>query len=376
MKLNIPEQSDNQDSTFPAHPRKVKKWLADLPQANMGEITRLIFGAIRELNRRKIPAKHRLEIMEMLREPSRSIFDNLKKYFINRTFPLPEKSKKIITLNQALLQEMALGYKIIIQQTASKSDKVDNKSLTIAMARAIKYQSELFLRASEIYATVATNIWKDTHQIFAHAIDTKLYKKTIKDSENPNKKTNIEELYKQMLLFALSRPAAMRQSDSERVYNKFYNWVKQTNIGTQVDEDQINRLFCARVEEDQPPSYLNPQDCNSDNRIFTLDTTELVENIRKQISKSADKLDAITVGEELSIETLEALSTSLGAMPKRRFSRTGKHGQIVAAIGLSNAAKMISEGKPPESLKAITNAFDSGKSFTLENIPRRIKSHV
>ncbi len=374
MKLRIPEQSDNEDSALPIQPRKLKKWLADLPQANMGEMTRQIFGAIRELNRKKIPAKHRLEIMEMMRVPSRGIFDNLKKYFINRTFPLPEKSKKIVNLNQALLQEMALGYKIIIQHAASKSESVDAKIQTIAMARAIQYQSELFLRASEIYATVPANIWLDSHQIFAYAVDLKLHRNTIDDNETPNKNTTIEDIYKQMLLFSLSRPTAMRQSDSERVYNKLYNWVAQTNLNDKVQENQINRFFCARIDEDQTPSYLNQQDCDSDNRIFTLETAELVDNIRKEISSTTGKQDSITVGEDLSTETLKTLAMSWGVMPKRRFSRAGKQGHIVAAISLAHAAKMIGNSDLPESLESMSESFDAGDSFTLENIPEELKS--
>lgn len=70
MKLLIPEQAEVGNNVLPLHPRKAKKWLADLPQANMGEMTKQIFGLIRELNHKKIPARHRLEIMEMLRPPA------------------------------------------------------------------------------------------------------------------------------------------------------------------------------------------------------------------------------------------------------------------------------------------------------------------
>ncbi|MDT8451287.1 MAG: hypothetical protein RQ936_00920 [Gammaproteobacteria bacterium] len=350
MKLLIPEQAEVSNSILPLHPRKAKKWLSDLPQANMGEMTKQIFALIRELNRKKIPAKHRLEIMEMLRPPCRGIFDNLKKYFINRTFPLPEKSKKIVNLNQALLQEMALGYKIIIQQAADKIEKIDNKTQAIAITRAIKYQSELFLRASEIYASVPANVWRDVHQMFAYAVDLKAYKNMVKDNEHPGEKTTIEDLYKQMLLFALSRPTTMRQSDSQRVYNKLNQWTAQTRLYVQPQENQIDRFFCVRVEEDRPPSYLNPQDCASDNRFFTLETTELVDTIRKQIN-SSDNHDAVTVGEKLSIETLKVLSLSWGVMPNRRFSRTGKHGSIAAAIGLKHATEMIRERNLPESVE-------------------------
>ena len=62
MKLYIPEQSEPTKDSFPGHPRKVKKWLTTIPQANMGEMTRQIFRAIRELNRQKLPYKQRLEV--------------------------------------------------------------------------------------------------------------------------------------------------------------------------------------------------------------------------------------------------------------------------------------------------------------------------
>ena len=91
MKLYIPEQSESVVDAFPSHPRKVKKWLAALPQSNMGEMTRQIFNAVRQLNRQKMSNKQRLENMEMLRKPTREIFQNLEKYFINLTLPLPDK---------------------------------------------------------------------------------------------------------------------------------------------------------------------------------------------------------------------------------------------------------------------------------------------
>ena len=373
MKLPIPTQSNDQDCAYPTNPRQAKKWLADLPQANMGEMTKQIFSAVRELNRTKIPAKHRFEIMEMLRTPSRGIFNNLKKYFINRTFPLPEKSRKIVNLNQALLQEISLSYKIITQQVADKTEKIDKKHHATVIARAIKYQSEMFLRASEIYASVPKNTWHDAHQMFAYAVEAKLHQNIIEDIEHPNKKTSIESVYKQMLLFSLSRPTALRQSDSERVYKKLYNWAAQANLGDKTQENQIDRFFCTRIEEDRPPSYLTQQDCDSDNKVFTLETAELVDNIRKEIGNSADKSDVITVGDDLSIETLKALALAWGVMPKRRFSRAGSHGNIVAAIGLSYAAKRIHDSSLSE-LETIPDSFSVADGFSLETIPEELKA--
>ncbi len=373
INLHIPKQSETKDSPFPDHPGKFKKWLANLPQANMGENTRQIFTALMDLNRKQIPIKHRLEILEMLQDPSRRIFEHLKKYFINRTFPLPEKSKKIVNLNQALLQEMALGYKIVAQKSIEQSEKLDSKSTTIAIARAIKYHGELFLRASEIYTPLPKHVWHDSHQMFAHAIANKWHKKTIKDIEHPDKKTHIENSYKQMLLFSLSRPTALRQSDIERVYQQLYNWSALSDLDVEAQEKQINRFFCTRIDQDNSPSYLNQQDCDNGKPVFTLDTSKLVAGMQKKISAAEKNKEAITVGEELSIETLQLLSDAWGVMPERRFTRVGKEGHVAAAIGLTYAAKIIGESHLPDSLKAMSDVFDSEASFTLENIPEELK---
>ena len=117
MKLNIPEQTPPDKDDFPNHPKKVKKWLAELKRANMGDFTRQIYNGLVTLNRQSMSAKYRLENMEILREPSRHIFIQLHKHFINRTLPLPSKSQKIIHLNQALLSEMATGYTLTIFRT-------------------------------------------------------------------------------------------------------------------------------------------------------------------------------------------------------------------------------------------------------------------
>jgi len=170
MKLHIPQQTEPTSGAFPGHPRKVKKWLAELPTTNMGEMTRRIYTALRDMNRQKMPSRTRLEIMEMMRGSCRTIFNNLNRYFINRTLPLPEKSQKIVNLNQSLLQELSFGYKIIVSEVANGIDpKVDNKSQCIAIARSIRYMSELLLRASEIYQPYPAGTWFDIHQMYFYA---------------------------------------------------------------------------------------------------------------------------------------------------------------------------------------------------------------
>ena len=371
MKLHIPERITPGKDAFSNQPRKVKKWLAELPHANMGELTRQIYSGLRELNRQHMPGKQRLEIMEMLREPAREIFDYLKKYFINRTLPLPEKSRKIINLNLSLLQEMASGYKAIVFDAANELDKkIDKKILAIAVLRALRYQSELLLRASEIYAETPKGVWYDIHQMYTLAESRELHNMLLEDREHPDGKARIEDYYKQILLFSLARPIALRQSDSERLYRKLNDWAALARLGAEPMQAHIDRFFCANIDEDKPPSYLRQENCGEGKRVQILDTSELVDVIRKEISKADANINQITVGDELSADTLKVLAMSWGVCAKRRFSRADKQGHIAAAIGLRRAAEAIRQetaAPPQEEIQPRHKINDPGLS--LEAIP-------
>ena len=280
--------------------------------------------------------------MELLREPLRNIFNNLEKHFINRTLPLPEKSQKIVYLNLSLLQEVSYGYKTIVFEAANDIDKkIDSKTQSIAILRALRYMSELLLRASEIYEPSPPGTWYDLHQMYSYAEKHGFHNKPVADVEYVDKKASIEDYYKQVLLFALARPISMRQSDTERVYKKLSEWSRLTKLGSKADETRVNRFFCARIDQDRPPDYLSLKDCDGSSDIRTLDTSELVETIRIEINTTRHSAGKITVGENISAGTLQVLAMAWGVCAKRRFSRADRSGHIKAAIGLVNAAQHV-----------------------------------
>ena len=376
MKLHIPEQNTPAKGAISNHPRKLKKWLADLPHANMGEMTRQIYSAVRDLNRQTMPNRYRIEDMELLREPVRNIFNHLEKYFINRTLPLPEKSQKIVNLNQSLLKEMSYGYKIIIFEAANGLDKkVDSKTQNIAILRAIRYMSELLLRASEIYEPYPVGTWYDIHQMYAYAEQQSFHIKTIPDVEYKLNKASISDYYKQAMLFALARPSALRQSDSERVYNKLAEWADLTKLDKDAREHQVNRFFCSRIDQDRPPNYLSMQDCDGTSEIRTLETSELVDTIRRDINSAQNTEGKLAIGDQLSAETLQVLAMSWGVCAKRRFSRADRRGHIKAAIGLVNAAREIAgKVKAEEEPEVINPSKRNQLNISLETIPEDLKA--
>ncbi len=344
MKLNLPQQVAATKTSSPSKPRKLMKVLSTLPNANMGELTRQTFYLLRDQNRQAMPYKHRLENLEMLRIPAREIFNNLQKYFTNRALPLADKSQKIINLNQSLLQELIHGYEIIANQAADTSGKkVDNSTLTTAICRSINYLSEMLLRASEVYAPCPKNLWRDVHQLYMLAESKRLLNKTVINQEREIEKTTIGNSYKQILLFSLARPTALRQSDSDRVYRELFKWSQYATIRSEAVEGMIDRVFCIQTNRDLAPHYLNKATLAKNGSIRILDTKKLISHITSLATDRSNEKQKFILGDDISPETLAILINSWAESPKRRFSRATRHGHINVAIGLSTICQAMNK---------------------------------
>ncbi|MBN4063721.1 hypothetical protein JYT79_02960 [Cardiobacterium sp. AH-315-I02] len=342
MRLHLPEQHTPTANSSPSNPRQLKKVLSTLPLANMGELTRQIFQILRDQNRQLMPSKNRLENLEMLRHQARNIFNNLEKYFINRTLPLPLKSQKIVNLNQSILRELINGYEIIVYEAANNSDtNIEDKTLSIAICRAINYLSETLLRSSDIYAPCPTNLWFEAHQLYAFAVSRKLTNNIIIDEEQSQEKISIENSYKQLLLFALAHPATLGQSDIERIFKKLYQWSEHTSIHHDDSENLINHAFHIKASEDSAPGHPDKNDFTDDATILILNADKLINHVKNIISQQSNQKQKIIIGDTIPVETLKALVSAWAKNTKRRFVRADHHGHINVAIGLKLATKTI-----------------------------------
>ena len=365
MKLNVPEQTTPTKDDFPNHPRKVKKWLTELKRANMGDYTRKLYNGLLTLNRQSMPPKHRLENMETLREPSRFIFEQLHKHFINRTLPLPDKSQKIVQLNQALLHEMATGYKVLIFEASNNLSKIDNKTILIACERALHYYSELLLRSSQIYSELPKGTWWDIHRIYSYAEQKGLQKKSIKDIELSTKAITPEDYYKQILLFSLARPNALRQSDAERVYKSVNEWAKYTSISNSPPRNKLSRYFISKLDSDLPPNCVSEEDLKNFTQARAIETGKLVDHLQKEAKNNADLNTAVSIGDTVSQETIRTLVASWSLCAKRRFSRAERQDDIRVTIGINPIYEALNtEITPPK-----PKTKKPGKMFSLESIP-------
>ena len=343
LGLYIPEQTIEFADAPYIKPRDAEKWIANLPTAHVGETARLVYKAMAELNRVPLPAQQRFKVLELFREPFAYVSQALQKHYINQAFPLSSKNQKIAELTLELQQELAIGYKIIIEASLSqKSGRVDNKMLLTSIYRAISYLGDSLLKSYLTYTPNSGQTWLEIHHLYLFSEHNGLIAENVKDvldEESSNR--SIGSLYKHIILLSLSNPYRLAQTEILRVNKALNDWASYSHLHILDNPDNPIGLFSIDLENDAPPSYYNNNEKQTNtNFIRILDTSELTRILRDQFENATIELENNIRNtrinpNDISKETLRRLILAWGAVPKRNFSRKGKEERIDVTLGLN-----------------------------------------
>lgn len=338
--LDVPEQNKPTSDSFDARPKQVEAWVATLPMANTGETARHIYAALREINRLVLPEHDRYKTLEILRRPVHQITEVLKKHYINQNLPLSPKNQKIAELAIQLNSEMAIGYKSVIQDKLGKTfSRLSSKTLGICIHRAIRYLSNVLLCAYQIYIQHPENVWLQVHRLYLYAENHDLHGALIKDQVTPDimLDSSISNIYKQILLLALSGPYRLRQHITETVYSTLQSCVQNVRIHPYGEIQDDSYAFNISMNSDAAPGYfrddgtVNPAFCR------TIDTSELVQTISNVMLADTGNLSKVPD------DVQKRLIMTWSGKSHRTFPRTSKKNEIAITLGLSATHHYIDE---------------------------------
>ena len=361
LQINIPDQAQP-GTEFPLHPRKIKHWLRNLPLVNIGESTRLFNQGLNLANRQVCLAKLRLEIMEIMRPTSRIILTNLHKHLVARSFPLPPKTHQVLQMYQAILSEMAIGYKIVVRDVATGDAKLPNKFITLSVHRAMRYLGEQLQMVAQVYTSIPEGVWQDINQLFQFAEKYSLIRRPIKDTDyHEIAKSSILDVFKQVNLLAMANPQSLHQGEAEKLAAFFEKASGECIVSDNAMKDFKGNIHYINTNLDAPPDYTveNELALSSANRYFGLNA--LVDNLIATIQGNKPNEFETTVNRStLSGDLARRLLNSLTTNPKRRFNRSHKYTKIHVAIGLTDISQAIRddqknlESKIPQAMSAAT----------------------
>ena len=315
-----------------ATPRDLKRWIANLPKANIGETARQLYQGLSELNQLLTPSDNRLQMLELLRPEVYYVCKHLERHFLHQSIVLDERSRKIANLCQALQNHLAIGYKQIVVRISPRFSKDRAPLLTQALQRAIHCLNGPLIRATELYCPVPEGLWLELHQLYRIACVHQLQHLSLRDELASQTQTlSIEQTYVVALLLGASRCNQLRQNQIARVAEVLEPWSKWIKLQPGKRSDG---LFAIASDIDTGPRYRSRFRPEQQESLLGIDPLPLVAAIEAHLQKT-DSSTPLPVPAGLSLDTLQHLHAAWGQTAERGFQRTVGQGTLTLCIGMS-----------------------------------------
>ncbi|MBD9398781.1 molecular chaperone [Pseudomonas sp. PDM11] len=345
LLLRVPTPTKQGLTFCDATPRDLKRWIAGLPKANIGETARQLYQALIELNQLLTPSDNRLQLLELLRPEVYFVCQHLERHFLNQAIVLDERPRKVANLCQALQNHLAIGYKLIISRLAAQPNRERNALLGTALQRAVHSLNGPLIRTSQLYCPVPEGLWLELHQIYLIARRHELHKVVIRDPlARHTQGLSVEQGYIVALLIGCSRCNQMRQSAIARLAEALEAWSPLINLQA---GSQPSSIFAVAPQLDGPPRYTSLLQPSELQGALGIDPTPLVDAIKDHLELLPEERarSRLPVPDGFTIDMLQHAAAAWGDISERTFQRTQGTGSMTLCIGMSALNYYLANGR-------------------------------
>ncbi|MFJ2430434.1 molecular chaperone [Pseudomonas sp. NPDC087804] len=315
-----------------ATPRDLKRWIAGLPKANIGETARQLYQGLGELNQLLTPSDNRLHLLELLRPEVYFVCQHLERHFLHQAIMLDERSRKISNLCQALQSHLAIGYKQIVLRITPKYSKDRAALLGLALQRAAHALKGQLVRATQLYSPPPEHLWFELHQLYRIACELQLQQRRVHDDlASLTTELSLEQTYIAALLLGSARCNQLRQNQIARLAEVLEPWSALLKLHPGTPDDG---LFAISAELDVGPRYRSMFRSEQRAGLLGFDPQPLVNTLEAHLLHQ-DTSKPLPVPTGLSFDTLQHLHATWGEAAERSFQRTVGQGNLTVCVGMS-----------------------------------------
>lgn len=335
IKLQIPAMTLARLSFSDGALESLVSWAKGLPMANVGEASRQLYQAIRELNQWHTDPVTRFKMLEVLRPYIYTINSLLERHFLQASISLNEKQLKVANLSQALQSHLATGYKIVVVHSIKSAQPTDDrpaKVVTKAIHRAIADISQTVLRAMQLYCQPPEHAWLEINQLYYLAEVNNLTQFAVEDKQNKYLSSGtIADAFMRIHLLGAAKPNNLRQQDLAQLYNACELWTSVCKL-TQADDESA--LFLVNLHRDRPAQYRLNLPENQKIMHRGLNVEALVQALKLWAANPAAN-NRVTIPNQFSETLISHAIMAWGIHWQRSFRRSPSQGVLQVCIGLS-----------------------------------------
>ena len=327
--------------------RQLNNWVKNLPIANIGETSRLLYHAVVEINQLKISEHTRFDMLELIRKPIYYVCEALTRKYLEHALVLDDSQKKVANLSQSLQLHLATGYKSVVKEyiQAHGNSSKTKEYVNIAVHRCLCDLTPSLLRNYKLYLPNPHGLWKEIHQIYFMAKALQIEKFATLDPLNKyNTKLSVEQCYLRGILLSTTQPNQLQKTDLTLIYESIELWIHKVELNTVVAEKDV---ILIDPDSDGAPIYRYLAKISNLAQYNGINTLHLIRSLHQHLSfvtKGGKKTD-IEVPDNIDTNLLQHLIQSWGGMKQRTFSRFNATGETQVCIGLSATHYHLSGGK-------------------------------
>ncbi|PCJ12945.1 MAG: hypothetical protein COB04_17040 [Gammaproteobacteria bacterium] len=351
FKFTRPSQDLDTLSFSSTKPKLFKDWVEMLPKANVGETSKRLYQALKEINRLKIAEKERFALLELLYPVVNYVCNLLAPHYLNQPLILPIKAQKVSHLASSLQSQLATAYTSVVTWfQLQRSSKETAKIATLAIDRAMTCHNQILLRSYQLYLPPPDTTWQSLYALFSVAEHSDLENRPLNPTAPTWSANSIKHTFTRALLMATCKPNMLRQNEIALVYKATLNWALWAEL---CEEEDLFGLFKIDLTSNYAPSYLDGDshdetqtDTNSAFRsLFTADLVPRLNAFIHNAPPQSGPNDEFQLPENIQQSLLKHLISVWDTSRKRSFDRTQTSGTLELCVGFSALYYYISEGK-------------------------------
>lgn len=316
-----------------AQPAALRRWLAELPKANLGETTRRLYLALQELNRLQTGPAMRLQLLELLQPELQFACAQLEKQLRSPVVILDARRQQIAALWHALPQQLARAAKLAASE-AQQLPAGDEQRVLTARALRLTLQAlyQLLCQHNVLYTPPSQGFWLELHHLYRFASSQQLERLPLPAGALPTQ--GIEQSYLACLLLACARTNQLRPQAILQLGEALPAWSRLARLQPVSEADS---LFAFAPATDSPPRYTRLLQDEAPEQLLGLSVQALVGVLEEYLALDAvqRQRSQLSLPSGLGDDLLRHLCSAWSAPSERSFRRIPGSGRISACLGIS-----------------------------------------
>ena len=332
--------------------RQLNQWAQELPIGNRDLASHQMLEKLKTLNRSRYSCKDRLALLECLRPVFSELLYAIRQPLRQATIPLDRKLQYTAELMQQLLEEMAVGYKLIVAELAMGDSNREQNQMLLQEASylAIKYLGQRLIEAYSLYAEEPPHVWADLNQVFYYA-EVKQFQNQPVDDPYPDTPLpithTIDHAYKRILLLALAEPHHLMQYEADDMYRMIATFIDGCSIES-FSQLVTKGEYLIDLDADEGPYFLNVETEHAANNLRLIDISAVKRQLNIHLQRLLRsnlhnaELEAVSLVERQQRDMLLRLADAWSASLVRKAQRFNLEAKVELTSGLNASHYFVS----------------------------------